>query len=100
MRELAATVVGAACCACVGGILGTELLNSGHLFHGVYPSPGPGLQWKELCGLLLQTWVLPFAFVLVGVFGFALLFLPGTYELDVPVPFYTCLLYTSDAADE
>ena len=63
---LTATVVGAACCACVGGILGTELLNSGHLFHGVYPSPGPGLQWKELCGLLLQTWVLPFAFVLGG----------------------------------
>ena len=66
MRELAATVVGAACCACVGGILGTELLNSGHLFHGVYPSPGPGLQPKELLGLLLQTWVLPFAFVLGG----------------------------------
>merc|ERR1712185_449733 len=63
---LTATVVGAACCACVGGILGTELLNSGHLFHGVYPSPGPGLQPKELLGLLLQTWVLPFAFVLGG----------------------------------
>ena len=61
---LATTLVGAAMCAGIGGAYGSKLLDSGHLFNGPYDNKGMNI--PELWGLLLETQVFPFAFILGG----------------------------------